>query len=268
MPTIAGLFVYPLKSARGIALPSVHVTRLGPDGDRRWMVIDPDGRMVTQRKVAELACVGAFLTDTGLRLVMGTEQAEVNHPAAGERVTVSIWKDAAEALVSPSGSAWLSDRLGRPVRLAWLPEPPESNARRCDPRYAAPGDLVGFADGFPLLVTTTGALDALNQRLDEPVTMDRFRPNLVIDDPAPFAEDGWRTLNVGEVELEIVKPCERCRVTTIDQHSGVARGPEPLATLARIHRDAEGRVIFGQNAVVRRGGWLALGAEVRVRCVP
>jgi uncharacterized protein YcbX len=150
-----------------------------------------------------------------------------------------------------------------------------------DPEYAQPGESVSMADGYPLLLTTTGSLAELNARIaedhpDDPVKgaalpMERFRPNVVVAGTAPWAEDHWRRVRIGALEFRVVKPCGRCLVTTTDQETGVRRGPEPLRALGRHHRIGQ-KLVFGQNLIPVRPagtdgdllGTLAVGDEVEV----
>jgi uncharacterized protein YcbX len=139
---------------------------------------------------------------------------------------------------------------------------PPDTVRPVDVDHAGPGHRVGFADGYPLLLLSEGSLDELNRRLEAPLPMDRFRPNVVVDGCGPHAEDRWRRLRVGDVEMRVVKPCSRCSITTVDQATA-ARGPEPLATLAD-YRLAGGKVLFGQNLVHESRGTLRVGDVVEV----
>jgi uncharacterized protein YcbX len=139
----------------------------------------------------------------------------------------------------------------------------EAIERPVSPRHGRPGDRVSFADGYPLLLTTDASLGALNDRLDRPVPMNRFRPNLVVDGETPFGEDGWALIRVGEVRLRVVKPCARCVVTTVDQETGEV-GREPLRTLATFRRHEDGGVLFGQNVVHEGPGVLRVGDDVEV----
>jgi hypothetical protein len=154
---------------------------------------------------------------------------------------------------------WLGRFLGTSCRLVCLPD---DRVRAVDPEFARPGDQVGFADGFPFLVIARASLDDLNARLPEPLSMVRFRPNLVIGGATPYAEDGWRRIRVGALELRLVKPCSRCTVPTVDPATG-ERGPEPLRTLTGYRRRGN-KVYFGQNAVHDGIGELAVGDPVEV----
>jgi uncharacterized protein YcbX len=126
-----------------------------------------------------------------------------------------------------------------------------------DPSYASDGDRVAFADGFPVHLTTEASLRDLNGRLDEEVSMDRFRPNLVVDGIRAYEEDDWVGLQVGDIPLRVVKPCARCQIPNVDQESGVM-GKEPMRTL-RAYRRREGKIIFGQNLIHDRLGTLSVG---------
>jgi uncharacterized protein YcbX len=252
---IAGLFVYPVKGCAGTALDEALLTPRGLAHDRRWMIADrATGRFVSQRELPLLARLRPRLQDGVLHLSLGGE-AELALPdnAGGAPVTVQVWGDVVEALaVEPAADRALSAWLGREVRLVRFPE---SAIRPCDPAYAPPGSHTAFADGFPLLVTSEGSLAELNAALAgagaAPVPMNRFRPNLVLADvPARAEDESAAILLDGGVRLLLVKRCDRCVVTTIDQASGEKTGKEPLATLARIRRNVPtGGAWFGQNAV-------------------
>jgi uncharacterized protein len=154
----------------------------------------------------------------------------------------------------------VSAHLDTDARLLFMPD---TTMRQADLAYAEPGDRVSFADGFPLLLITQQSLDELNRRLTEPLSMLRFRPNVVVHGAAvPHEEDSWRSIRLGSVPCDVVKPCARCAVTTIDQATGIA-GKEPLRTLAE-YRRWDGKVWFGQNVVHRDTGMLRVGDEVEV----
>ena len=173
------------------------------------------------------------------------------------RDPVIIWTDECEAAsAGPAAGEWFSELLGAPCRLVRLPL---STVRQVDLRYAEPGDRVGFADGFPFLLLSQGSLDELNRRLDVPVPMNRFRPNIVVEGCEPHAEDGWSQVTMGGVGFRIVKPCARCVITTTDQRSG-ERGREPLRTLAT-YRVFDGKVLFGQNLIHDGPGVVRVGQE-------
>jgi len=258
---VAGLFVYPLKSARGVPLREARLDAFGIAHDRRWAVLGDAGAVLTQRDCPILATLSAQLTGDGLLLrARGGDSLHVARPADGPLESVGVWKDRTEGVsAGTEAAAWISGFVDRPARLVYMPDAVE---RPVDPRFGRARDRVGYADAFPLLLTSDASLDALNLRLDRPIPMNRFRPNLVVDGGEPFAEDGWTRLRVGEVILRLVKPCARCVVTTVDQETGIP-GKEPLRTLAGF-RKQDGKVLFGQNVVYDEPGTLRIGDDVEV----
>ncbi|MFO0746412.1 MAG: MOSC domain-containing protein [Myxococcota bacterium] len=257
---VDGLSVYPLKSGAAIAVASASIGALGLDGDRRIMVVDREGHFVTQRAHPRLALVRCGVDGARVAFAAPGRDALVVERAAGPRVKVEVWGDWVDAVVmAPALDAWMSAYLDRDVQVVAFAD---DAVRPADPTYAAPDDRVAFADGFAILVTGTASLDALNQRLAEPVPMDRFRPNIVVATTEPWVEDRWRRIRVGPVELAIIKPCGRCVTVNVDQARGVA-AREPLRTLAAF-RTFGSRVVFGQNAVPRGVGVVHLGDPVEV----
>ncbi|WP_274555205.1 MOSC domain-containing protein [Streptomyces spiramyceticus] len=269
-PVLHAVHVYPVKSLAGCAPGEVKVEPWGPAGDRRWMLVHPDGKVVTQRPQPNLAMARAEpLPDGGIRLsAPGRETLTVAVPEPAGTTCVEIWKDKVEAVEAAAGAhAWFSDYLGTEVRLVHLDDP--SSRRAIDPDYAKPGETVSLADGYPLLVTTLASLDALNSLIaqgdhaDEgPLPMSRFRPNAVVDGAAPWVEDGWKRIAIGEVSFRVAKPCGRCVVTTTDQRTA-ERGKEPLRTLAR-HRRSGDKLLFGQNLVPENTGTIRVGDPVEI----
>lgn len=257
--------IYPIKSTRRIALQQSEVLPRGLPWDRRWMLVDSEGRFVTARKHPRLAMVQTRVGETSL-YVQGPGMPSIEvplYPLDGERVAVQIWRDRCEALAtSPEADAWFSDYLGMPVRLVQLTD---DLHRGVDPAYGRPGDEVSFADGFPLLLISEASLADLNTRLEHPVEMRRFRPNVVVAGAEPYAEDAWRRIRIGDVEFEGVKACSRCIFTTIDPDTG-EKDPamEPLRTLGTYRRRPEGGVYFGQNLVPRSGGVIRVGDRVEI----
>ncbi|MCP9959966.1 MOSC domain-containing protein [Streptomyces sudanensis] len=270
-PLLSSLHVHPVKALGGFAPAQAAVEPWGLAGDRRWMIADRDGRAVTQRQRAELAPLSAEpLPGGGVRLsAPGRAPLDVPVPdPAGGTVAVEVFGTKIDAVpAGPEPDAWFGDHLGADVRLVHMDDP--ARRRPIAPAYARAGETVSFADGFPLLVTTTASLDALNALVAEgdhadegPLPMERFRPNLVVGGTAAWEEDRWARIAVGDVVFRVAKPCGRCVVTTTDQRTGV-RGREPLRTLAR-HRRIDGKAVFGQNLVPESTGTLRVGDPVRV----
>jgi uncharacterized protein YcbX len=250
---IAALWTYPVKGCRGVALEEALLEPRGLAHDRRWMIVTPDGRFRTQRELPLLATIEAVVVDRWLRLRRGTDELSVPAEGIGEPMVVTLWSDRVEALRPDArADAALSDWLGHSVRLVRFLD---HARRRCDPAHAGAQDHTAFADGFPVLVTSDASLrevnEALLERGEEPVAMERFRPNAVLSGIPPRAEDAHRRVELaGGAALRLVARCDRCVVTTTDQRTSERFGPEPLATLRRIRRNAlTGGAWFGQNAV-------------------
>lgn len=265
MMQIAALYAYPVKSLRGEALDRAVLDDCGLAGDRRWMLVDPDGRFITRRQVPAMARMVVETVADGLILHHPDHgRCRVRTPDATAPVIAGqVWKDALPVrLGNPQADDFLGAILGRPARLAWQHDP---RLRPVKPGHALAGEHVSLADGFPLLVTTEGSLAALNDRLAVPVPMMRFRPNLVIGGADPWAEDRWRRIRIGAVVLRIARPCARCIVVTQQPDTGDRlEGNEPLATLRAMgHATADG-IMFGQNAVPERLGLLRVGDPVEI----
>jgi hypothetical protein len=263
---LTGLHIYPIKSSAGLALPEAQVEARGLRHDRRWMLVDAEGRFVTGRQYPRLVLLRAFPSDDGLRIeAPGREALRVLWPAPdAARVGVTVWKDTIEAaLAAPAAHEWLSAFLGSEVRLVHLDAASVRN-KVLSPPLAPAAHPVSFADGYPLLLISEPSLAELNSHLLEPVTMAHFRPNLVVSAGAPHAEDGWRRIRIGSAEFDLVKTCVRCVFTTVLPDEGRRRDDgEPLRTLKTYRRSQDG-VIFGMNLVVRQPGRLALGDAVTV----
>lgn len=256
MPHLAGLFLYPVKSCRGLALPAARVDALGLEGDRRFLVVDATGRFLTQRSHPRLALIAPALSADTLTLAAdghGTLAVPRTAAAPARELTVTVWQS--ENLraedCGDEAARWLGGILGQPVRLARIGP---AFHRPVLKRAARPGDRVSFADAVPFLALSTASLDDLNDRLvargEEPVPMDRFRPNLVLTGCPPYAEDTWTRFRLGDLTFRHAGPCARCVVTTTDQLTA-ARGKEPLRTLATYRRDPDDPtdVNFGVNLI-------------------
>lgn len=270
---LAGLWVYPVKSLRGCAVAAAAVDELGLDGDRRFLVVDGQGRFLTQRTLPRMALIGTALDPERLTLTApGCSPLHVRRqpdPSAPPR-TVSVWSS--EGLQAEDcgaeAEAWLSAFLGAEARLARIG--PRFDRPMRKPGRARPEDRVAFTDAFPFLALGETTLAALNDRLiargEEPVPMDRFRPNLIVAGGPPHAEDGWQRFRVGEVVFRAGGDCVRCVVVTTDQATG-ERGPEPLRTLTDYRRDPAdaNRITFGQNLIHEtKRGQLRVGDAIEV----
>lgn len=259
-PVLSALYRYPVKSMRGERLAASPVSPIGLPFDRMWMVGDPDGRLMTGREYPELVLIAAQPSDAGVTLsapgrpalFVPNEAFTKPHPATVWGDDFSAWHGADDA------DAWISDYVGAHLKFLWTGA---ASARRLKTDPAVP---LSFADGFPLLLIGQASLDDLSARIGHPMGMERFRPNLVVEGRAAFAEDGWKRIRIGGAMFRIAKPCERCVFTTVDPETGL-KGPdqEPLRTLAKYRRTPAG-VIFGQNIIVEGATELHVGMPVEI----
>jgi uncharacterized protein len=265
---LASIHTYPVKGCRRADHGDAVVEPWGLAGDRRWLIAEPDGKFITQRAEPRLALIAPSVRAWGGLVLRtpGMPDLDVPAPADGAVMPVQVWRDTVDAV--PAGDTagdWLSAVLDRKVRLVHLRDPAQ---RAVDPAHGQPGDLVSFADAYPVLLTNAASLDAVNDWLveggDEPVPMTRFRPNLVVTGAPAWAEDDWldRRLRIGGVTFRAVKPCDRCAVTTIDQDTA-ERGRQPLRVLGQRRLSPIGP-LFGLNLIPDGGGRLAVGDRMEV----
>jgi uncharacterized protein YcbX len=263
MITVSSLIYYPIKACRGIEVNSTRVERMGLEHDRRMMIVTPEGEFLTQREYPRLALVTPKLGNGTLDLSAPEyDSIQLGLRTTGTPWLVNIWKSKGVHAIDQGEEAagWFSDWLGAPVRLVHFAD---GYRRRVSREYAVrQDDLTGFADGYPILLISEEGLADLNSRLERPVPMDRFRPNLVVKGCVAFAEDSWNRIRIGDVELAVVKPCARCLVTTIDKKT-LERSKEPLKTLSKYRRHKLG-AIFGQNVIPLNEGHLQLRMNVEV----
>lgn len=267
---VSQLNFYPLKSGRGIALQEAEITATGIPGDRQMMVTDPSGHFITQRELQALAQVEVTPEHGGFRCAIGGKgEIFVEQPPKDRRMDVAVWKSIINAAVADETvNEVLSGWLGRDVRLVFFDDQAK---RTASAEWAGPDSPVTFADGYQVLVTTTGSLAALNadmQRNGEgSVGMERFRPNIVLDTDEAWAEDNWEGIEISGIRFDFVKPCARCIMTTQDQTTGSREVPSPMAAMGRIRMSADRRVpgpLFGWNAVPRSTGRIRVGDEATV----
>ncbi|MEU8840336.1 MOSC N-terminal beta barrel domain-containing protein [Streptomyces roseus] len=267
---VQALHVHPVKSVAGTAPDEMAVEPWGMSGDRRWAVVDTEGTVITQRQQPRLALAAARPLGGGAVALSAPGMAElaVEVPEPGPLEPVTLFGKKVETVVAASAAAdWFSAYLGVPARLVHLDDP--AVRRPVDPAYALPGETVSLADAYPVLLVTLASLDALNSLIAQgdhpeegPLSMNRFRPNVVVAGAEAWAEDGWRRIAIGDAVFRGVRECGRCIVTTTDQATA-ERGKEPLKTLAR-HRRIGKSLAFGRQLVPVRTGTVRVGDEVRV----
>jgi uncharacterized protein YcbX len=263
IPKLSAISIYPIKSLRGHDIDTVSVERMGLENDRRLMVVDPQGMFLTQREHARMALIMPVLKAGMITLcAAGMDDLTFEIRKLGKRMSVEIWNSREVESIDQGDlvAAWLSDFLKMPARLVHIAD---DYRRKVSVDYAIqPDDHVGFADGFPILIISQESLDDLNDRMEKPVPMNRFRPNIVISGTTPFEEDKWKRIRIGQVEMALVKPCARCNVPTIDQDTAES-GKEPNTTLSR-YRRINGKVMFGVNVIPITTGKLQTGDTVEV----
>jgi uncharacterized protein len=260
--TLTELNIYPIKSAAGIAVSQATVEARGLQFDRRWMVVDAQGKFMTQRKLPQMALIRVAVNSAGLTIdAPGMPRLELPIcPEQAEPCQVEIWGDNCTALsMGHEAKQWLSDFLGQPCQLVYMPD---NSQRPIDHGKLGDQTWVSFADAYPFLLISEATLADLNARLESPVPMNRFRPNLVIRGCDAFAEDEWQQIRIGEIVFDVAKPCARCSIPSVEQTTGEC-GKEPLITLAK-YRLRNGEILFGQNLVQANLGLLQIGDIVEI----
>ncbi|RMT84172.1 MOSC domain-containing protein [Pseudomonas viridiflava] len=267
MLRLRALYRYPLKSCKAEILQRASFDGLGLAGDRRWMLVDEStGRFLTQRALPQMSQLSVLWNASGGVTLsapgMAPLDVEVPVDAQDSLRGVTVWRDSLQVPDAGDAAAeWVSRFIGKPTRMVYMPV---ERARWLPGGYGSVDHRINFADGFPLLLIGQGSLDDLSARLGKSVEMLRFRPNLVIEGAGAFAEDTWKRIRIGDLQFELLKPCARCILTTIDPATG-ERSPdrEPFATL-KTYREVEGDVMFGQNMVNVGPGELEVGMDVEV----
>lgn len=265
--TVSSLHIYPVKGCRGVDIRSTRAEERGLVGDRRWVIVDDANRALTQRDIGALATIVPALEPDGLVLSCGGTRLTAALDVTA-RTTITIWNDTIDAAAADDATnADLSDYLGQRVRLVAM----DHASRRVTAEKWGAARAVSFADAFPYLITTTGSLDRLNAEIrmagGASAPMERFRPNIVIDCDEPWAEDWWKIVRIGTATFDLLKPCDRCIVTTMDQKTGAPDGPEPIRSLIRLRKSADTRisgVLFGWNAAASAEGQIAVGDALTV----
>jgi uncharacterized protein len=266
---LSEIYIYPIKSLGGIRLEKSNITTRGLENDRRFMLVDENGRFLTQREHPELAVFLTAIDGETLTITNKKDGSSVKvstkyslHNAENQTINVQIWDDETAAIeVNNEASEWFTQALSIPTRLVYMHEESE---RKIETNYALTGnEITSFSDGYPILIIGQSSLDDLNNRLENPVNINRFRPNFVFTDGEPFEEDAWHEFIIGDVRFFGVKPCSRCIMTTINQETGERKGKEPLLTLNK-YRKAGNKILFGQNVLVSQLGTVSVGDDVTV----
>jgi uncharacterized protein YcbX len=257
---LSGLYVYPIKSCAGIWITSAELTATGLRHDRRWMLVDGVGEAMSQRAHPRMALISTHLSD-GQLTVSAPGMTDLPVPLRqqdGNLIDVDVWGDVNKgAPVGEGADCWFSEFLRFPCRLV---RKPDGDPRPVDSIYARRGDQTSFADRFAFLLISEASLDDLNSRLEDPLPMNRFRPNFVVRGCDAYAEDGWDRLHIEGIPFRVAEACPRCAITTTNQETA-ERGKEPLRTLAT-YRKFDGEVYFGRNLIHDALGTVRVGDAV------
>jgi len=263
MIELSNLTYYPIKACRGFDLTASRVERMGLANDRRMMIVTPEGDFLTQREHAKLALITPALKNDSVTLsAPNFDSIHFTIQKSGTPTPVNIWKSSGVSAIDQGDESaqWFSAWLGAPVRLVHVDE---RIKRKLNPDYAISAeDHTGFADGYPILIISEESLRDLNSRLGTALTMNRFRPNIVVQNCVPFAEDTWKRIRIGDVEMALVKPCPRCVVTTIDKDT-LEKNKEPLKTLNTYRKQKDG-AMFGMNVIPLNEGEIKVGMSVEI----
>jgi hypothetical protein len=243
---LESLWTYPVKSCKGIQSDSLEITREGPKWDRHWMIVDENGVFLTQRQIPKMALIETMMTESSLVLrIDGTVFQVPLQAEDGPKRQVKIWKSEVEAYLEDELiSNYLSEFLGKKVFLVRsIPEQRQFHIR--------------FADSRPLQLANLDSLEAVNKKLSAPVTIERFRANIVISGVGAFAEDTWDEFEIGGMTFKVSKPCIRCSIINVEPTTGERPNNEPLTKLNEIH-PIDGKPAFGILLLPKNAGTLAL----------
>ncbi len=260
---VQSITVYPVKATAGVPVDSAEVEVSGLRHDRRWAIVDLEGKRLNAERHDTLLRVTATPGDDGLTLAAeGCAPLSVPVPVDGPQIATNIARFAEAIDAGDAAAAWFSSYLDNHVRLIWQDDPAK---RPIAESHGGLGDEpLSLADAGPLLLTSTTSLAQLNDWIGAgDLEMARFRPNVVVDGIGEaFAEDGWRRLRIGDVPYRFAEHCDRCVVTTIDPQT-LQHGKEPIRTLAQ-RRKWDGKTWFGIRIVPLEPGKVSVGDAVTV----
>jgi uncharacterized protein YcbX len=262
MITLSHIFIYPIKSIKGVSLTSAGCQEKGFEHDRRWMLIDENNRFISQRELPEMALLRLFISEKFIilhhkNMKLQSVQLPII-PENGIMLKAEVWSDIVKVIWPQyEADAWFTKVLGIECRLVYMPE---ESTRLVDPDFVQRPVSTSLSDGYPYLLTNRASLHFLSKKAGLPVEMERFRSNIIVEADEPFAEDRWKKIQIGEAVFEIVKPCARCAIPGIDPETGI-KGKQPLSTLNR-YRKQGNKVLFGQNMILEKEGPIHTGDSV------
>jgi len=258
---VVSLHIYPIKGMQGVSVQSSKALERGFEHDRRYMLVDKDGKFISQRTHPQLVFFHPQIIDNQLVAEYKDQSISISQDASLQNtVETTIFENLVEATeVSHEANSWFTSILNEEVRLVKMGR---DNIRYKELVKGPKQVEVSFADGYPYLITGTESLRQLNGKLDMSIDMNRFRPNIVVETSKAHIEDNWEGVKIGETKFMVIKPCARCPVPTIDQTNGT-KSKEPIKTLAS-YRKEKNKVYFGANAISRQVGLVHIGDEVVV----
>ena len=260
---LSNIYIYPIKSLGGISLQTSKIEERGLQYDRRWMLVDKENKYITQRVYPQMALLSVNISNNGLIIFYKSNTEKkllIPFEAKGQKIKVKIWNDDCDAIeYSEKINNWFSEILNVNCKLVYMPD---STERRVSKKYVHDKKITSFSDGYPFLIIGQSSLDLLNSKLKEKIPMNRFRPNFVFTGGKPHAEDTWKKFQIGNAIFEVVKPCSRCVLTTVNQDTGI-KGKEPLATLST-YRNFNNKVLFGQNLICTKYSNINIGNNIKV----
>lgn len=255
MLRVKNLYYYPLKAAKPIEVETLEVGTYGPLDDRRWMVINKSDRFVSSRTQPAMSQLVIRKEQEDYYLsAAGMEEIKLSQKPVGSDVDIPVWKDLVTVtVVSELLNEWISTYLGEESRIVTM---------GCHYHRTKRERPVSLADGYPFLITYEESLKELNNKLERPLEMLRFRPNIVLSGGDAASEFSIQQLGICNIQFNLVKPCERCVVINVDPQTGI-KGREPLQTLSG-YRKIEGKIIFGMNALHDQQGHISVGDSVNI----
>ena len=260
---VISLHVYPVKSLGSIEIETAFAGEKGFAMDRRWMVVKPDGKFITQREFPKMSRIAVKIENKSLVFnnQLNSNSFSISCDEIANELEVEVWDDQVLAYeVNTEVSEWFTRQIGETVKLVRMGE---ASKRNIEQQYSTTGETVSFADSLPYMITNDSSLKMLNQRLGHQVNMNRFRPNIVFNGAGPFEEDNWKKIHIGEVVFKLVKPCSRCKIVNINSETGEMDKNEPLLTLSSFRKFGSG-VHFGVNMIAENYGKISVEDTVNV----
>ena len=262
---LSKIIIYPIKSLGGILLESSEVTERGLKYDRRYMLVDDNNKFITIRQHPEFLFYKLEIGENGFEIGHKDKTDRLTIPLlieSGDLIKVKVWSDEVDALLASDNiNSWFTDQLGFSCRLVYIPDDSE---RLVEPERVSGNKNVSFADEYPMLIVGQNSIEDLNAKIEEEITYDRFRPNMVFEGGEAYDEFLWNRISIGSAELQCIKPCTRCIVITMNPQTAEV-GKEPLKTLFKQRIDD--KMVFGENTVTIKDGVVKVGDVIDVKSV-